>query len=259
MSVDRATADTSTIRATPSSRKGDTDPTDPGPSDDHGMVIDAPAPSSPDGHDVVVNHDHETVITPTTSPDSPKGGEMVIDPHSLSVVLDDSAWPVWFRNGYGALKEAKLGEKWECLLVKYVNIEARANFVSPKGVMHALSSDKRPTEVEWWIGRARKSQPAIKNIPKFEKSFWAWWKALQPRWRDVGNIPGVLTNAHRRGEGSWTELDKPGQNGFLTVISLLSWWGQALRDGNLGMVEWLAAADDVDWVLTQMLKVTDRV
>jgi hypothetical protein len=143
-------------------------------------------------------------------------------------------------------------------LVKYVAIETRAKFVNPKGAMHALSSDKRPTEVEWWIGRARKLQPAIKNIPKFETSFWAWWKALQPRWREVGDVPGVLTHAHRQGDGDWSELDKPGQNGFLTVISLLSWWGQALRGGSLGMVEWQAAADDVNWVLTQMLNVTDR-
>jgi hypothetical protein len=246
MSTDLPSADAST--------------TDTRPSDD-AMVIDTPSmsPTALGSREISVDRDDETAIdTSTTSPDSPVGHKAVVGHDTSSVVLDDSAWPVWFRNGYGVLKEANLGEKWEELLVKYVAIETRAKFVNPKGAMHALSSDKRPTEVEWWIGRARKLQPAIKNIPKFETSFWAWWKALQPRWREVRDVPGVLTHAHRQGDGDWSELDKPGQNGFLTVISLLSWWGQALRGGSLGMVEWQAAADDVNWVLTQMLNVTDR-
>jgi hypothetical protein len=246
MSTDLPSADAST--------------TDTRPSDD-AMVIDTPSmsPTALGSREISVDRDDETAInTSTTSPNSPVSHKAVVGHDTSSVVLDDSAWPVWFRNGYGVLKEANLGEKWEDLLVKYVAIETQVKFINPKGAMHALSLDKCPTEVEWWIGRARKLQPAIKNIPKFETSFWAWWKALQPRWREVRDVPGVLTHAHRQGDGDWSELDKPGQNGFLTVISLLSWWGQALRGGSLGMVEWQAATDDVNWVLTQMLNVTDR-
>ena len=169
--------------------------------------------------------------------------------------LDDSAWPTWFKNGFKPLQEAELGEKWGGLLMKYTNLEARVNFVSPKGIAHAFSSDKRPSEVEWWIARARKVQPTIKSLPKFEIGFWAWWKNLQPKWREVGDVEGMLTSTHRVRDGNWMELEKPGQNGFLTVVSLLCWWGLALRDQrDVGDAQWQAAVDDVDWVLAQMLR-----
>jgi hypothetical protein len=173
------------------------------------------------------------------------------------VAIDETAWPVWFRNGYHILREAKLGTKWESLLVKYVELEAWSDFVSPKGGMHALSSNKHPAEVKWWIGQACKSQLVIKDVPKFVNSFWTWWKGLQPKWQDVGQTPGMLMSIHQQGRGSWVELDKPVQNGFLTVVSLLSWWGQVSHT-EAETTEWLAAIEDVDWVLTQMLKVPHK-
>src|SRR5215471_655023 len=98
--------------------------------------------------------------------------------------IDNSTWPSWFKNGFVPLKAAKLGEKWESLLVKYIGIEARAGFINLKGAAHAFGKDKRPAEVEWWIGRARKPKPVIKDVAKFEDSFWAWWKRLQLQWHD---------------------------------------------------------------------------
>ena len=170
------------------------------------------------------------------------------------VQMNDSAWPVWFKNGHCALRDANLSVKWESLLVKYVDLEARADFISPKGAMDALPANQCPAEVVWWIGQACKSQLMIKDIPKFVRGFWAWWKGIQPKWQDVGQTQGILTTIHQQGEGSWVELDKPGQNGFLTVLSLLSWWGQASHT-EAETMEWLAAVEDVDWVLTEMLKV----
>jgi hypothetical protein len=176
--------------------------------------------------------------------------------------IDTSTWPAWFKNGFMPLQEVKLGREWEGLLLKYINIEARAKFVSERGAMHAFSSAKRPAEVEWWIARARKPKPVIKDIAKFKDNFWSWWKGLQPKWREVGNVDGPLTSGHRcfegPGDGDWVDLNKPGQNGFLTVVSLLCWWGHALCNGNHGMTEWRAAVDDVDWVLSKMLLVGGR-
>ena len=174
------------------------------------------------------------------------------DVETSAIEKDDSAWPDWFSNGYRPLKEADLGKKWENLLVKYVDLEARSGFASPRGIKHALTSNKRPAEVEWWIGRARKSQPVIEDVPKFAESFWAWWKGLQPMWRDVSQTSGILTSVHQQGDGDWVELQKPGQNGFLTVMSLLCWWGQ-VSCTEAEMVEWRAAIEDVDWVLAQIL------
>jgi len=203
-------------------------------------------PSPPDDYNA------GAIISPSSQDDPPSDATIT----SLDGI-DGSMWPAWFRNGFVPLREAKLGQKWESILSKYVAIEARAEFISPKGATHAFSSDKRPAKVEWWIARARKPKPVIKGIAKFTDSFWAWWKGLQPKWRGVDSVDGPLTIAHRHfqspGEGGWMVLNKPGQNGFLTVISLLSWWGQALQDENIGMAGWEAAVEDVDWVLMRML------
>jgi hypothetical protein len=192
----------------------------------------------------------DTSTDAATSPRRDLSASPVVE--TSAIEKDDSAWPDWFSNGYRPLKEADLGKKWENLLVKYVDLEARSGFASPRGIKHALTSNKRPAEVEWWIGRARKSQPVIEDVPKFAESFWSWWKGLQPMWRDVSRTPGILTSVHRQGDGDWVELEKPGQNGFLTVMSLLSWWGQVSHT-EAEMLEWQAAIEDVDWVLTRML------
>jgi len=55
--------------------------------------------------------------------------------------------------------------------------------------------------------------------------------------------------------GDWAALDKPGQNGFLSVLAVLSWWGQSLLCDSVPTdFQWLAACDDILWVLNSMLE-----
>jgi hypothetical protein len=98
----------------------------------------------------------------------------------------------------------------------------------------------------------------------FAKRFWNWWKSLQPSWREVSEVLGPLTSTHQTMTGDWTVLDKPGLNGFFMVLTVLSWWGQAiLQEEDCGeqtnaewvaaKAEWVAACEDVQWVMGSML------
>ncbi|KAI6145953.1 hypothetical protein BKA82DRAFT_4016120 [Pisolithus tinctorius] len=54
--------------------------------------------------------------------------------------------------------------------------------------------------------------------------------------------------------GGWTELNKPGLNGFLSVIDALHWWGSKIeaRAAQYGL--WNAAVADVCWVMEQLIE-----
>ena len=88
--------------------------------------------------------------------------------------------------------------------------------------------------------------PPITDVNKYGAEWWAWWKALQPNWREVGTDGRPL----QRGEGEWDVLGTPGKSGFLLVLLSLMWWcitpGAAETDCK-------AAVDDVLWVLTAVL------
>ena len=112
-----------------------------------------------------------------------------------------------------------------------------------------MPTNSRPDEVEWWISRGRKHTPCVKSSALLSEKFWAWWKGLQPKWRKTGEVSGVLTAAHQEVLGDWTMLEKLGQNGFLSVLAVLSWWGEAIQLEDEYSVltdeNWSAACEDV--------------
>jgi hypothetical protein len=76
------------------------------------------------------------------------------------------------------------------------------------------------------------------------------WIALQPIWRVITTpLDSSTPLPSREIAGSWHELDKPGQNGFLSVIGALNWWGKACQDQCTNNVLWLTAVTDVQWVM----------
>lgn len=78
---------------------------------------------------------------------------------------------------------------------------------------------------------------------------------MQPAWRKL-KIPASSEpiSALRQVDGSWEELDKPGLNGFFSVVAALNWWG-AHTDFGAGRCElWHAAVADVCWVMRQIIE-----
>ncbi len=83
---------------------------------------------------------------------------------------------------------------------------------------------------------------------------------MQPAWRNIGVKEGPLGLEDRfQGGNDWSKLNKPGQNGLLSVLAALAWWGQGIQKtmgANAAMLcrSWEAALDDFWWVLVALLE-----
>ena len=170
--------------------------------------------------------------------------------------LPNPAWPTWFANAYETLKNKNIGPLFLALLPLYIELESCTNF-DVGGPLIGFRKGDRPEEVSWWINCGRKREPTIKNVDAFDKHWWSWWKGLQPPSRQVAAAEGLLGSEHRLVEAQedWDVLRKHGQNGFLTVLSTLAWWGGSINGKPLeNFASWLAAVDEVHWVLLHLLE-----
>ncbi|KAJ7180899.1 hypothetical protein C8R46DRAFT_885852, partial [Mycena filopes] len=98
-----------------------------------------------------------------------------------------------------------------------------------------LSTQERPTEVGWWIQRARKGTPPIRDVGAFAKAWKGWWAVLR----------------RQEDDGALKELGARGVNGLLSVVMCLKWWRKALRAAKDS--EWAESVVDVTWVLRQLI------
>ncbi|KAI6029218.1 hypothetical protein BKA83DRAFT_4047087 [Pisolithus microcarpus] len=121
-----------------------------------------------------------------------------------------------------------LGPSWTTLITKYIKNEHCSQFIVCKGGTHALDSMCHPPQVSWWISHAWCGTPDIEDPCQFGVKWWTWWCSLQPKWRSI-TAPaqdGKYTPNCIKGE-DWNLLCKPGQNGLLSIIVTLMWWGLA--------------------------------
>jgi hypothetical protein len=88
----------------------------------------------------------------------------------------------------------------------------------------------------------------------FAEEFTTWWRVLQPEWR-VHETSLDLSTDDPPDDEMWEELAKPGKNGFFLIMLALWWWSSAVDQSDVQSEKdaWTHAAQDVDWVLTQIL------
>ncbi|KAK7006051.1 hypothetical protein R3P38DRAFT_2556461, partial [Favolaschia claudopus] len=63
--------------------------------------------------------------------------------------------------------------------------------------------------------------PTIGSVVKFEQNWWQWWAKLQPHWRVRDRGPSERFIVKK----DWESLRVPGQNGMVSVLATLYWWG----------------------------------
>jgi hypothetical protein len=88
----------------------------------------------------------------------------------------------------------------------------------------------------------------------FAGEFTNWWRVLQPEWRvHEGSLD--LSTDDPPDDETWEELAKPGKNGLFLLMLALWWWSSAVDQSDVQSEKdvWIHAAQDVDWVLTQIL------
>ena len=91
-------------------------------------------------------------------------------------------------------------------------------------------------------------------MPDFEKSWWKWWKGLQPDWRAVLDV--ALDSSHRLNlvdSADWSVVNKHGRNTFFSMMATLVWWAVVLPTISTADEGWMADVQDVGWVFTGLL------
>ncbi|KAJ7785393.1 hypothetical protein B0H14DRAFT_2244275, partial [Mycena olivaceomarginata] len=157
--------------------------------------------------------------------------------------------PEWFVHAREQMTLTNLGPHFNAALAAWTRIEAACKFENPQ---HKLTHLKRPREITQWIngGRGRKQTPPTVDKPgRFEAEWWAWWDSLQPEWRVRGE-DGNWMSGEFGGEGEWDDmLLHWGQNGTLSIIAGLYFWGCAVMDQPELLGRWEVAVNDVAWIL----------
>lgn len=159
----------------------------------------------------------------------------------------------WFIKAFNSIAAVDLGPEYNEILRLFIALESaygfrkgsRTDVVSPHG---------RPALLDKWIGngRWRVKTPVVDKVERYAPSWLSWWNSLQPEWRETDG------DGNKTGKGTygtdWGTLRAPGQNGMLSVIASLYWWGCAVQDASEDRrVRWRGAVFDVIWVLQGLI------
>ncbi|KAE9390047.1 hypothetical protein BT96DRAFT_750842, partial [Gymnopus androsaceus JB14] len=162
--------------------------------------------------------------------------------------------PAWLRDSY----ESRLGEGrpeetlWMDAVNDWMMLEAYYGFKNPSGMVAFFGTLGRPEAVHWWSQNAKPSnrQPPAKvlgDADAFGLSWWVWWSALNPEWRERDAVTGRIIVGGANGDGDWFKFDCPGQCGLLTVFYCLRWWSGMITTNDQCSL-WTLALQDVAWV-----------
>ncbi|KAF8834460.1 hypothetical protein BDN67DRAFT_1016482 [Paxillus ammoniavirescens] len=176
------------------------------------------------------SQDECTPTPPSPSPDDQQAALQADPSEETSATLEYA--PKWFHTVFSYLRTLNLPHKFRELLATYVRLEKSSGFAMEKGAAYAPSSKAWPDTIHWWILCAWNGRPPIQQVDKFSNE----------------DIPQL-----REISGDWNELDKPGLNGFLSVVVALNWWGAKVNGKGWQVSFWQAAIEDVQWVMEQLI------
>lgn len=123
----------------------------------------------------------------------------------------------------------------------------------------------RPEEWRKWTGKAKNGVRPYNDIPpipepaEFGESVSKWWHTLQPSFRvaDAGTLLPTYSDPLFEGD-PWVTIRKLGPNGFVSLITLLDWWGRSAHSANVFQDDsrpaWKSLVLDVGFCLEAMLK-----
>ncbi|KAJ3743032.1 hypothetical protein F5050DRAFT_1551295, partial [Lentinula boryana] len=155
----------------------------------------------------------------------------------------------WFPDAFRFVN-VNLGGPYTSLVDQWITFERISNWQTKNTGLAKLN---RPMELTTWINYGRYNKKRIKITPErvhqFAVNFWIWWSSLQPSWRAVGEDNRPL--AAKEMKDDWKSLDHYGQNGWLSLVVCLRWWGEGLmrvQNETLrkeGIDDWLMAIEDM--------------
>ncbi|KAJ8489105.1 hypothetical protein ONZ45_g13699 [Pleurotus djamor] len=209
-------------------------------------------PPVPPPSDDATSPDVSSPPSPSTTGHRPRHLKTTPPDEGSSLPPLPSDAPSWLQPEYARLARHQHGPEWTLLVSHLVELETLNRGIKPRG---PLKAKDRPLEVEWWVARGRRTQPDIEadSLEVYASQWWTWWATLQPEWR---GSPSPLVAANPTPPNAdWDTLDRPGINGFLSVVFSLGWWAECLaRDEAKDVTptdreSWGAAVEDVTVVL----------
>ncbi|KAG6906587.1 hypothetical protein DXG01_013050 [Tephrocybe rancida] len=170
---------------------------------------------------------------------------------------------VWHGMAEVHLHSMELREKWAASITTWTLFEDAMSSNSKVG----LTAKSQPEEWQKWVSksqngvRAYDATPLISDPLEFGYAVMAWWKHMQPEFRQTTDVlPAPVYQPSQPSPGStdvWTTLRKGGLNGMVTILTLLAWWGQALSRRSQFQEDsrplWDRTVDDVRECLAAML------
>ncbi|KAJ6495707.1 hypothetical protein DFH06DRAFT_1019143, partial [Mycena polygramma] len=163
--------------------------------------------------------------------------------------------PEWLKHALVFLTEVPLGPHFEALLQAWLQAEVAHGF--DENPQKGIPKTGRPEVLDEWIRAGRwlkgkkRADFEIKDLTNFAKVWSSWWDSIQPAWR-VKEADGRYALGGEYGD-DWGVLAIPGQNGMLTVVSALYFWGSSRRTLLTmpagAQEDWETAVLDVAWML----------
>ncbi|KAJ3528740.1 hypothetical protein NMY22_g9283 [Coprinellus aureogranulatus] len=146
---------------------------------------------------------------------------------------DGSKELFWFTLAEEHLRSFDLGEEWTELVDLWVPFEASMGY--GRGSKCVMSAAGRPDEWQKWKSKVWQGTRRYDKLPQIDSAaelgvtFAKWWHSIQPSFRvTTGPFPSSDYSPPKTILGDpWAPLRKSGENGFLSVMMLLGWWGHA--------------------------------
>ncbi|KAJ7178674.1 hypothetical protein C8R43DRAFT_872285, partial [Mycena crocata] len=155
----------------------------------------------------------------------------------------------WFVHAWGQVTKQNLGPHFNALLTAWTRIESACKFDNTgPGIP---SHPKRPAQVGRWITGARGKRKTkglhVTNTDEYVVGWHIWWDSMQPKWRTKESDGKTWETGGAYGK-DWELLSAWGQNGMLSVVACLYFWGLAVMDASDKVGAWEVAVNDAAWV-----------
>ncbi|KAF8069151.1 hypothetical protein FPV67DRAFT_1669174 [Lyophyllum atratum] len=172
--------------------------------------------------------------------------------------------PAWAVAAEAHLTTRDLGDGWAKCVSAWKAFE---DAMGPNAKGALPSAKTRPEEWTKWVAKGRQgvrayhATPTIQDPLDFGYAVMAWWKSMQPAFRQSSELmpkpvydPPELDVSN---VDEWAALRKGGPNGVVSVLTVLVWWGQCLRTGSQWQENsepyWRACVNDVHQCLGKLM------
>ncbi|KAJ7593199.1 hypothetical protein C8J56DRAFT_886195 [Mycena floridula] len=192
-----------------------------------------------------------------TEPIAEQDKEGAVVPWALMMLPVDAA--EWFVQLHAEFTKSEVDPRVDKLISIWTELEGLYEWEDERA---ALKAGSRPAELGTWIKAgqtcAGNKRPHITSLKTFMMDWWSWWQLQQPSWRKMGGMVKYDWDQGEYGD-EWVSLRLPGKNNLASIVAVLIWWGQDLKEAEKEKMVatsymWDMALQDVIWMVQGLLE-----